>query len=481
MFWRFMRGLLATGTLAGSAWYQACNTVEDIDNLRREHPAVRHVELLLPDLNGILRGKRCTLGECESIARDGLSFPASAYLLDSRGMLIEGLAHGSADGDPDYRCRIVRGSLVPVPWSGSALAQALLTMEHRDGSPHFADSRAVLAGVVRRFDELGLTPVIAAEYEFYLLDDTRGEAPRAKRSRVPGTERRAEGPRVYSIEDLHELDGLFGAISAACEAQRIPAGSIVSEYGGGQFEVNLHHVRDPVAACDHAVLLRRLVRGVSARHGLAATFMAKPFAELDGSGMHVHVSLVDRDGRNVLGPVPPADRPERWPDPMRHAIGGMLAAMPESLAIFCPNANSYRRIQPGCFAPIAPNWGVNHRGVAIRIPVSDDRNARFEHRPAGADCNPYLAVAAILAGAHHGIAGRIEPPAMVREGGEMPAEVVLSHRWEQALDAFSRGTILPRYLGEEFCRVFAAARRFEAEQFHARVPNLDYDWYLPSI
>ena len=452
---------------------------ESIDKLCRDVPGLRHVELLLPDLNGILRGKRCTLREFASIERSGLSFPASGFLLDSRGMLIEGLAHGSEDGDPDHLCRVVPGSLTAVPWSKTPLAQVLLGMEYRDGRPYFADSRNVLASVLTRFGEIGLTPVIAVEYEFYLLDDGRGERPRAKRARVPGTERRAEGPRVYSIEDLHELDDLFSGITAACEVQQLPAGSIVSEYGAGQFVVNLHHVADAVLACDHAVLLRRLIRGVASRHRLAATFMAKPFADLDGSGMHVHVSLLDREGRNVFAPAPSPGGTHAAP--LRHAIGGMLAAMPESLAIFCPNANSYRRIRPGCFAPIAPNWGPNHRGVAIRIPVSDGANLRFEHRPAGADCNPHLAVAAILAAAHHGITRRIEPPAMVREGEAVPGEVTLSHRWEQALDAFDAGTVLADYLGGEFCRVFSAARRFEAEQFHAQVPDLDYDWYLPCI
>jgi len=454
---------------------------EVVENLRRSLPGLRHIELLLPDLNGILRGKRCSLGELEGVLRSGLSFPASGFLLDSRGMLIDGLAQGNEDGDPDYVCRLVPGSVVPVPWSKSPLGQGLLSMENRDGSPYFADSRQVLAGVLRRYADLGLKPVIAVEYEFYLLDDTRGEAPRALRSRVPGSERRAEGPRVYSIEDLHELDELFAAIDSAAQAQGIPAGSVVSEYGAGQFEVNLRHVDDALVACDHAVLLRRLVRGVAARHGLAATFMAKPFADKDGSGMHVHVSMLDAAGRNVFAPVPPAATPEAYSATLRHAIGGMLAAMPESLAVFCPNANSFRRIRPGCFAPIAPNWGVNHRGVAIRIPVSDDRNLRFEHRPAGADCNPYLAVAAILAAAHHGITSRLEPPAMVREGQQIDAEIRLSHRWEGALAAFDAGSILPGYLGAEFCRVFSTARRFEAEQFHAQVSNLDYDWYLSAI
>jgi glutamine synthetase len=454
--------------------------VDAIERLRREQAGLRQAELLLPDLNGILRGKRCTLEELAGAARAGLSFPASGLLLDSRGMLIDGLEHGSADGDPDYVCRPVPGSLVAVPWSKTPLVQALLGMAHRDGRPYFGDSRHVLAGVVARFAELGLTPVVAVEYEFYLLEDARVVPPEPLRTRVPGTARRAEGPRVYSVEDLHELDGIFAAITAACDAQDVPAGSVVSEYGAGQYEVNLHHVGDAVLACDHAALLRRLIRGVAARHGLAATFMAKPFAEADGSGMHVHVSLVDAAGRNVLGPVPRAAG-DAWSPTLRHAIGGMLAAMPESLAIFCPNANSFRRIRPGCFAPIQPNWGVNHRGVAIRIPVSDDSNARFEHRTAGADANPYLAVAAILAAAHHGIVARLEPPPMVQEGEAVAPDVTLSHRWEPALDAFAAGRILPGYLGSEFCRVFGAARRFEAEQFHARVPDLDYDWYLPGI
>lgn len=445
------------------------------------HPDVRAVEVLLPDLNGILRGKRITRRELEALGREGLGFPGTGILLDSRGALIDGLPYGQADGDPDHLCLPVPGSLAVVPWAKTPLAQCLVRMVHRDGTPFFADGRHVLESVVARFRDLGLTPVVAVEYEFYLLDDLAGEAPRARQGRVPGTRRRAAGPRVYSLEDLDELDGFFADIAAACAEQGLPAGSAVSEYGPGQFEVNLHHVADPVAACDHAILLRRLVRGVARKRGLAATFMAKPFADLDGSGMHVHLSLVDGTGRNIFGPNPPPGQPDRYPDALRHAVGGMLGALDESLAIFAPNANSFRRIRPGCFAPIAPNWGPNHRQVALRLPVADDANVRIEHRVAGADCNPYLALATILAAAHDGLTKRTEPPPMVREEEVVPEVVRLSPRWERAIDAFAAGRLLPAYLGEEFCRVYAAARRFEAEQFHAQVGNLDYDWYLPAI
>jgi glutamine synthetase len=159
----------------------------------------------------------------------------------------------------------------------------------------------------------------------------------------------------------------------------------------------------------------------------------------------------------------------------------MLAAIPESLALFAPNANSYRRFRPGFFVPIAPNWGPNHRQVALRIPTSDDANVRLEHRVAGADCNPYLAMAALLAAAHAGITQRIEPPPMVREGEAVSLPDGPPLRWETSIAAFEASGLWPEYLGAEFCRVHAAARRFEAAAYHAEVPGLDYEWYLGTV
>jgi len=441
------------------------------------HPGIAAIELMVPDLNGILRGKRLGRRELPGFWRDGQSLPATLALLDSRGALIGTIPEGSDDGDPDVWCRPVPGSLAPVPWSRSPLGQCLGTLVGRNGRPYFADSRTVLGRVVERFRELALRPVVVVEFEFYLLESGSAVPPVNRAGRVPGGRQRPAGPRVYSLEDLHDLDGFFAAVTAACEAQGLPAGSIVSEYGAGQFEVNLHHVADPALACDHAVLLRRLVRGEARRHGLAATFMAKPFAALDGSGMHVHLSLLDRAGRNVFAP----DAGGAVPAALRHAVGGALAALPESLAIFAPNANSYRRLRPGCFAPTAADWGPNNRQVAIRLPPAEAANARLEHRVAGADCNPYLAMAAVLAGVHAGLTGGVEPPPMVPEGHSPPSVAGLTPRWEQAIDAFAAARVLPGYLGDEFCRLYAAARRFEADAFHAEVGNLDYEWYLPAI
>jgi glutamine synthetase len=447
----------------------------EIETLLRERPGLRFLEVLLADINGVIRGKRLPLDETATLFGRGINLSASAHLLDMRGRNVEGPGLGTDDGDPDFLCLPVPGSVAPVPWSDESLGQCLISMYTRDGHPYFAEGRHVLQAVTRRFTEQGLTPVVAMELEFYLLADSEHRPPELCIGRIPGTRTVHTGPQLYNVEDLHDLDPFLRDLEHACRLQHLPATTVVSECAPGQFEVNLHHVADAVAAADHAVLLRRAIRGVARRHGLAATFMAKPFEDFGGSGTHVHVSLVDRDGRNVFAP---AAAGEPFSPRLPQAVAGLLAAMPESMAIFAPNANSYRRLRPGSFAPIAPNWGRNHRNVAVRVPLSESTDTRIEHRVAGADANPYLTLAAVLAGMHHGLSGALVPPRMIAEGEVVGREVRVPNRWEAALDAFAAGRILPAYLGEEFCRVYAQCRRTEADQFHYQVGDLDYEWYL---
>ncbi len=169
------------------------------------------------------------------------------------------------------------------------------------------------------------------------------------------------------MEDVEDVDPFLAELYSVCAAQNIPAGATLKEFSPGQFEVNLHHVPNAELACDHAVLLKRAVKAVARRHGLGASFMAKPFADAAGCSLHVHVSLIDKSGRNVFAGQC-ADGP--FSDTLRHAVGGLAATMGESMAIFAPTANAYRRYRPGLFVPMTPNWGINHRGVALRIPLS---------------------------------------------------------------------------------------------------------------
>jgi glutamine synthetase len=450
---------------------------KELEDYLEAHPETRFLETLTVDMNGILRGKRAERDDFPKIFKQGMNLCAATALLDTRGNTFNTIPYGVNDGDPDVRGVAVPGSLAPVPWVSLPTAQVLIEMHNFDGTPYPRDPRTVLRHALQPLRDMGLTPVMATELEFYLVEHD-GEQFRPKMPRIPGSDLPQPGLQYAMMEDLYEIDGFLADLDAICQAQNIPAGAALSEFSPAQFEVNLHHVDDPELACDHAVLLKRAVKAAAARNGLGATFMAKPFAEAAGSGMHVHISLLDADGANVFAGT---SRDGAFSDRLRHAIGGIGSVMAESMAIFAPNANSYRRHAPGNYVPASPTWGLNHRGVAMRIPLASAANTRFEHRVAGADTNPYLVVAAILAGMHRGLAEQIEPRPMTPEGAELEYEVSVPIRWPQALDAFDAGTVLREYLGADYCGLFSACRREEEGHYNAEIPTKDFEWYLRAV
>ncbi|MDX1403118.1 MAG: glutamine synthetase family protein [Woeseiaceae bacterium] len=446
----------------------------------KSYPGTEKMEVLVADVSGILRGKQIRRNEFEKVFKDGFCLPGGTLLLDTLGDVVEDIPFSAADGDPDINAAIVAGSVAPVPWAKTPSAQALFRFYTRDGSPFFADPRTVLENAAAPLKKMGLTIVMAAELEFYLLD-ANTDRPTARVSRVPGIGTPQPGPQVYSPDDLQDIEDFLIELNKACAAQNIPAGTTLSEFSPGQFEINLHHVPDPVLACDHAVLLKRVIKAVARRHGCVACFMAKPFEEESGSGMHVHMSFVDKSGKNYFSQGKDKLAAPPFAARFRHAIGGLKKTMAEATAIFAPNANSYRRLRPEMFAPVEPNWGSNHRNVALRVPLSDAKNLRFEHRTSGADANPYLVSAAILAGVHYGIKNRCDPGRMVEEGQVISLKRKIPNRWDDAIDKFVRSKVLPQYLGEEFCRIYAAVKRHESRRFHNMISNVDYEWFLRCI
>jgi glutamine synthetase len=364
-----------------------------------------------------------------------------------------------------------------VPWATLPTAQVLLEMSNLDGSPYENDPRNVLRKALKPLGDMGLKPVMALELEFYLVEHD-GERFVPKMPRIPGSDLPQGGMQYAMMEDLYEFDDFLTDLDTFCRAQNIPAGAALSEFSPGQFEVNLHHVDDPVLACDQAVLLKRAIKAAATSNGLAATFMAKPFAESAGSGMHLHVSVLDEDGQNIFAGSCD-DGP--FSNQLKHAIGGLGEAMPESMSIFAPNANSYRRHAPGNFVPATPSWGPNHRGVAMRLPLAGPENKRLEHRVAGADTNPYLVVAAVLAGIHHGLSHQTTPRAMTAERARLEYEVGVPVRWSEALDEFDRGKILPKYIGADYHELYSKCRREEEANFHSEIPTKDFEWYLRAV
>jgi glutamine synthetase len=444
------------------------------------HPETRAIDLLISDMNGIVRGKRIGPDELDKVLKDGLRLVGSVFALDVHGDNVEAAGLAVDTGDKDQKAIAVDGLLMPVPWAPTPTAQMLMTMvDEATGEPFFADPRQILKSVVARFAELKLKPVVACELEFYLIDQARDAAGGPQPPISPVTGLREWSTQVLSMQDLDVYGAVLDGTVAACAAQGLPATSALSEYAPGQFEINLNHTDDPVAAGDHAVLFKRAVRGVARANGLDATFMAKPYRDLSGSGLHIHASLVDETGRNVFAGGTGSDIVPT--EIMRNAIGGLIAALPESMAILAPNANSYRRFRRGSYAPCTPTWGIENRTVALRVPGGDAKATRIEHRVGGADANPYLVLAAMLAAMHHGIVNRIDPGAPLVGNAHTLAKASLPRRWSEALDAFDQGTVLKPYLGEAYHRVYGCCRRAELDRFEGEITPIEHAWYLPVI
>lgn len=437
-----------------------------------DQPMIEAVDLLIADLNGLLRGKRVPVASIDKVFSDGMRFPVSTLGMDVFGedVLDNGLVWETGDGDGV--CLPVSGGMAVVPWGKSPRAQLLTTMSYRDGRPFMGDGRQVLAAQLARIKALGYTPVVATELEFYLMDGAAVAEGRAHPPIAPLSGQAVAVPRVYGADLLDEFEAVLADISETCAEQNIPVDMILAENGPGQFEINFKHVPDILAAADHAVLFKRAVHAVARRHGLHGSFMAKPYGDCAGSGLHVHMSLLDNaTGRNVFDDGTPEGSPL-----LRQAVAGVLAALPESMAIFAPHFNSYRRFQAASHCPNTASWGYENRSVAVRIPEAPGVGRRFEHRMAGADANPYLVLAAILAGVVNGLEGKLQAPEPVT--GEATGGVPLPLEWSAATQAFAQGSILSSSLGSEFHRAFATLKRQEAAVLARRVSDVEYTTYL---
>lgn len=437
----------------------------------QRYPGLEYIEAFLTDVNGIARGKRLPAHALERLYRAGLCLPASTLLLDVWGQEVVATGLIFDTGDADLFCHPVEHGLRPLPWSDGRGAQVLLSMQDTSGKPCAADPRNVLAGIVDRFRARGHTPVVATELEFRLFDAETDPDGMPQPLGALGQ----SASQLFGLDELDILESMFSEIDRACHEQGLPADTVIAEQSEGQYEVNLRHVADPLLAADQAVLFKRTVKAVARRHGLIASFMAKPFGDQAGNGLHVHVSLLDDKGANIL--VDGDDETEV----LRHAIGGLTTTMGELMAVFAPHANSWRRFQPYAHVPMAPTWGRDNRTTAVRIPLSSPAATRVEHRVAGADANPYLVVAAVLAGMDHGITGALEPPPETRGNAFETGETGLPIHWDSALQAFESSEFVATYFGAEYRRLFTAVKRQELESFRARVPQSEYETYLAIV
>lgn len=422
------------------------------------------------DLNGILRGKRMPVSQARKALEGGLRMALSLSAMDVWGNDIQDNPIVYQTGDADGLTAWTGRPILPVSWTPKPTALIPLWFSNPDGSPYPVDPRRALAAVVERFAAHGLTPVVATELEFYLVDPTT-ERPVGPTSPVTG--RRLDSDAAMDLDELDAFDAFFTDVYAACNAQGIPADTAISENGVGQFEINLLHTADVLKAADDALFFKRAVKGIARKHGFAACFMAKPYGRGAGNGLHVHFSLLDREGRNLFD-----DGTDSGTEMMRHAVGGMLSGMAESTLVFAPHFNSYRRLRPNSYAPTALAWGYETRMVAIRIPGGAPQARRIEHRVAGADANPYLVLAAILGAALAGIERQIDPGAPRKSDADGEDLQRLPADWRAAIGAFEQGNLVSDIFAQDLRTAFIACKRQELERFATEVSAFEFKTYL---
>jgi len=439
----------------------------------RHHPNVRTIRVAAVDLNGQARGKRVPVRFADKIVKDGTRFPYSVLNLDIWGEDIEDSPLVFESGDVDGVLKPTDRGFLPMPWLEAPTALLPLWMFHDNGKPFEGDPRHALANVVRKFHDRGLYPVCATELEFYLIDDSGREL------RVPPSPRsgkRRLGADTLALRALDAFDVFFTDLYEACEAMDIDADTAISEAGVGQFEINLLHSDDVMKIADDTWLFKQLVRGIARKHGFAASFMAKPYPDWPGNGMHMHFSMNDAEGNNLFD-----DNTAKGSELMLNAVAGCLQAMPGSMLLLAPHANSYERFVPGNHAPSGIAWAYENRTSALRIPSGNRKARRIEHRVAGGDINPYLMMAGVLGSALLGIEDGLTPPPPVTGNAYDLDLPQLPTTWPTAVDAFAGSAEMARIFPPELIENLVRTKRQEIRYMEELAPDEVVELYLDTV
>nr|WP_298410143.1 glutamine synthetase family protein [uncultured Halomonas sp.] len=445
-----------------SEWFQAKGITE--------------VECLVTDLTGILKGK---------------IMPAKKYLNGGRPRLPDSIFIQTVTGgypeDEDIRfwnAAELDMELVPdpnaaylVPWAEDPTAQIIHDCYYLTGEPVELSPRGVLKRVLKLFDDRGWKPVVAPEVEFYLVK-TNTDSDYPLEPPIGRTGRQESSRQSFSIDAVNEFDPLFEEMYDYSEAMGLDIDTLVHEEGAGQMEVNFQH-GDPLMLADQVVMFKRTLRETALRHGMYGTFMAKPMANEPGSSMHVHQSLVDiRSGRNLF-----AGEDSQPSKLFHHYIGGLQQYLPAAMPFFAPNVNSYRRLmrtETSGSAPVNTEWGFDNRTVGLRVPMGAPEATRVENRLAGADANPYLAIAATLACGYLGMISQIDPrPPMVGSawavGDKLPDDI------SPALDGLQECAALADLLGERFINSYLAVKRAEHTAYFGVISSWEREHLLLRV
>ncbi|MEM7282669.1 MAG: glutamine synthetase family protein, partial [Pseudomonadota bacterium] len=398
--------------------------MDQIDQWLRDN-RIEEVEGVVPDMSGIARGKFVPAKKFSK--EEGMRLPESIFIQSVNGEFVMEPVISMADRDMVVRPDV--NTLATVPWATDPTASVIQDCFHFDGSPVEIAPRYVLKRVLAMYEEQGLKPVVAPEVEFYLVKPNVD--PDYPLEPPVGRSGRATARQPYSIDAVNEFEPLFEEIYDFCEAQEIEVDTLIHEAGAAQVEINFLH-GDPLSLADQVFRFKRTAREAAMRHDVYATFMAKPMAQEPGSALHLHQSVVRIDDNSNI-----FSNPDGSPsDNFHHFIGGQQEYIPKALLLFAPYVNSYRRFARHLSAPINIQWGHDNRTVGLRVPESSPKDRRVENRVAGADVNPYLAIAGSLLAGFLGLKKQIKPkPAVIGSAYDLPHN--LSRDMFIAMDLFN--------------------------------------------
>jgi glutamine synthetase len=431
---------------------------------------ISEVECLVPDINGVVRGKVFPADKfISSVGSMSLRLPSSVFSVTITGNYADTDADDFLFRDPDVSLRPDIRSICVAPGFRTPTAFVVADALHRDGSPFEIAPRYVLQRVLDKFAAIGWTMVVAPELEFYLTEinsdpDLPIVPPRGRSGRAESS------PQPYGLESVTEFEDIIEEIYDNSEIASLQLDTMIHESGTAQLEINFNH-GEPVALCDQVTIFKRIVRQVALKHGVYATFMAKPMETQPGSAMHLHISAHDAAGRNLFG------TDAGITNEFRHFVGGLQRYLPEIAPLFAPNVNSFRRMRPAHSAPINVQWGHDNRSCGLRIPTSAPQSTRIENRLPGADANPYIAIAATLAAGFLGLRDRIEPLPLITSNAYLE-ERTLPRTLDGALKQMMACEPVAELLGEGFIRAFYEIKLNELSAYDEVISSWERDHLL---
>jgi glutamine synthetase len=432
---------------------------------------ITEVECLVPDMTGNARGKFIP---ADKFIKEDSRLPESILVQTVTGDYTD--IHNELVGpaDRDMMLQPDPDTLRLVPWAADPTGQIIHDCYTREGELHPLATRSVLKRVLKLYADQGWKPVVAPEVEFYLVQknidpDSELQPP------IGRSGRREAGRQSYSIDAVNEFEPIVEEMYDFCEAQELEVDTLIHESGLAQMEINFLH-GDALNLADQAFVYKRTMRETALRHGIYATFMAKPMEHEPGSALHIHQSIVDsKTGKNIFSRDDGSEH-ERF----RHYIGGLQKYTPAGIALFAPSINSYRRFTPDIAAPINLHWGYENRTTGLRVPDSNAQGRRVENRFPGADANPYLAIAVSLACGYLGMMQKIEA-SEPHEGDAFEEPIAVARGLEEALRLLEEDSDLEDLLGAHFIKAYCAVKREEFEAFNKVISSWEREYLLLNV